>query len=144
MSLKDKGGLSKMIAMVSVKDYTIVGVGSSIKEASRSYKNTLHQLSGNFTPDQFENQIEVPGTILRFGQDVRNGNSSYYIQLKEYPEIIFVGSSSISNEFTISHVGDSVSLRIDDLSSSLIDVISFDNKDITQRQKVEKSLFITK
>jgi hypothetical protein len=38
MTLKDKGGLVKMFAMVAISDYTIVGVGNTMREALTSFK----------------------------------------------------------------------------------------------------------
>ncbi|QZT38415.1 hypothetical protein K5X82_05845 [Halosquirtibacter xylanolyticus] len=141
MSLKDKGGLSKMTAMVSVRDYTIVGVGNNLKETLRNYKNTLHQLDGTISPTQSENQVQIKGTIVRLGRDIRGGNTSYYMQLREFPKVIFIGSSIISNELPISNVGDTVKIVIDDFSDPFIDIVSFDNKSITQRLKVNKKMF---
>jgi hypothetical protein len=46
MTLKDKGGLVKMFAMVAISDYTIVGVGNTMREALTSFKN-VYNMSGN-------------------------------------------------------------------------------------------------
>ncbi|MDU6249664.1 MAG: hypothetical protein E6612_12215, partial [Paeniclostridium sordellii] len=41
MSLKDKAGLVKMVAFVSVEDFNIVGIGDTKEEALRSYREQL-------------------------------------------------------------------------------------------------------
>jgi hypothetical protein len=45
MTLKDKGGLVKMFAMVAISDYTIVG-SVIMREALTSFKN-VYNMSGN-------------------------------------------------------------------------------------------------
>jgi hypothetical protein len=45
MTLKDKGGLVKMFAMVAISDYTIVGVGNTMREALTSFKNVYSQIT---------------------------------------------------------------------------------------------------
>ncbi|MFZ4724406.1 MAG: hypothetical protein ACOYMD_03095, partial [Paludibacter sp.] len=42
MTLKDNGGLVKMYAMVAIEDYTIVGVGNTLREALMAYKNAFN------------------------------------------------------------------------------------------------------
>jgi hypothetical protein len=41
MTLKDKGGLVKMFAMVAISDYTIVGVGNTMREALTSLRMSI-------------------------------------------------------------------------------------------------------
>jgi hypothetical protein len=42
MTLKDDGGLVKMYAMVAISDYTIVGVGNSMRETLTSFKSAYN------------------------------------------------------------------------------------------------------
>ena len=136
MSLKDNAGLIKMIAMVSVEDYTIVGVGNNIKEALRAYKNALHSKGNAVAPNRFANSYIVKSVIMRVSKDIRNGNSFYYLMLKDYTNKIFVGSSLISNEIPLSLVGDSVQITYDEGQNELVDISKFDNLEI-KLQKTE-------
>ena len=129
MSLKDNGGLVKMYAMVGINDYTVVGVGNTLRETLTSFKNTYNmtgnKLSGN-TPTV---KKEVISIITRVQNDVKNGNSFYYFVLKDNPKI-FVGSSNISLQLPISQIGDRVKITYDDDVEKIIDISSFENLDL--------------
>ena len=145
MSLKDNAGLVKMIAMVSVEDYTIVGVGNNIKETLRAYKNALHSKGNAVAPNRFSTSYTVKSMVTRLSKDIRNGNSFYYIMLKDYGNKIFVGSSLISNEITVTQVGDSVQITYDEDENEIVDISQFDNLNIklqkTKAQKKKKKDF---
>jgi hypothetical protein len=139
MSLKDNAGLIKMIAMVSVEDYTIVGVGNNIKEALRAYKNALHSKGNAVAPNRFSTSYKIKSTVMRLAKDIRNGNSFYYIMLKGYENKIFVGSSLISNEITVTQTGDSVQITYDEDENEIVDISQFDNLNINlQKTKAQK------
>jgi hypothetical protein len=129
MSLKDNGGLVKMYAMVGINDYTVVGVGNTLRETLTSFKNTYNmtgnRLSGN-TPTV---KKEIISTIVRIQNDVKNGNSFYYFILKDSPKV-FVGSSNISAQLPISQTGDKIKVTYDDDIEKIIDISTFENLDL--------------
>ena len=127
MTLKDNGGLVKMYAMVAIEDYTVVGVGNTLREALMAYKNAFNQ-SGNKinTKSKTEKNI-IKSVITRFNGDVKNGNTYYYFTLKNLPKI-FIGSSQISNDFPLTNIGDSVYITFDNDNQEVIDVSTFKNK----------------
>ena len=126
MALKDNGGLVKMYAMVGINDYTVVGVGNTLRESLTAFKNTYNmtgnKLSGN-TPSV---KKEVISTIVRIQNDVKNGNSFYYFILKDSPKV-FVGSSNISTQLPISQIGDKIKVTYDEDLEKVIDISSFEN-----------------
>ena len=131
MTLKDNGGLVKMYAMVAIEDYTIVGVGNTMREALMAYKNAFNQ-SGNkiSTKSKTEKSI-IKSVISRINGDVKNGNTYYYFTLKNYPKI-FIGSSQISNDFPLTNLGDSVYITFDNDNQEAIDVSTFRNKNFSK------------
>ncbi|MES2812825.1 MAG: hypothetical protein V4670_10190 [Bacteroidota bacterium] len=129
MTLKDKGGLVKMFAMVSINDYTIVGVGNTMREALMSYKGA-YNMSGNIIkPNANTDKKTIQSTIVRIQNDVKNGNSFYYFTVTDYPKI-FVGSSQLSNELPITRVGDVVEISFDIDNEEVIDVSTFKNNSV--------------
>lgn len=129
MTLKDKGGLVKMFAMVSINDYTIVGVGNTMRETLMAYKNA-YNMSGNIIkPEAASDKKVVKSTITRIQNDVKNGNSYYYFTVADSPKI-FVGSSQLSNQLPISRVGDAVEITFDVDNEEVIDVSTFKNTSI--------------
>jgi len=131
MTLKDNGGLVKMYAMVAIEDYTIVGVGNTLRESLMAYKNAFNQ-SGNKinTKSKTEKNI-IKSVITRINGDVKNGNTYYYFTLKNMPKV-FIGSSQISNDFPLTNLGDSVYITFDNDNQEVIDVSTFRNKNFSK------------
>jgi hypothetical protein len=131
MTLKDNGGLVKMYAMVAIEDYTIVGVGNTLRESLMAYKNAFNQ-SGNKinTKSKTEKNI-IKSVITRINGDVKNGNTYYYFTLRNMPKV-FIGSTQISNDFPLTNLGDSVYVSFDNDNQEVIDVSTFKNKNFNK------------
>lgn len=126
MTLKDDGGLVKMYAMVAISDYTIVGVGNTMRETLMSYKNVYNMAGNKINPNAENNKKILKSVVTRIQNDVKNGNSFYYFTTKDYPNI-FVGSSQLSNQLPVTIVGDSIKVSFDIDLEEVIDVSSFEN-----------------
>lgn len=127
MSLKDQAGLIKMIAMVSVEDYSIVGVGDELKDALRNYKDAYNSSGNNPIVTPSTNSKSVAGRITRISEDISGGNSYYYMMIEGVETKIFIGSSSVSRKLPLTAVGDSVKLIYDDGKKEEIDLTGFEN-----------------
>merc|ERR1711916_285396 len=114
MSLKDQAGLIKMIAMVSIEDYSVVGVGNDIKESLRAYKSAINSKGNALAPSSMVKNYEIETTVSRISIDNRNGNTYYYMILKNHENKVFVGTSLISNELPITEVNDKIKVSYDD------------------------------
>ena len=126
MTLKDDGGLVKMFAMVAISDYTIVGVGNTMRETLTSFKNVYNMADNKINPNSVSNKKSLKSVVTRIQNDVKNGNSFYYFKVKDYPNI-FVGSSQISNQLPVTMVGDSIKISFDVDLEEVIDISSFEN-----------------
>jgi hypothetical protein len=126
MTLKDDGGLVKMYAMVAISDYTIVGVGNSMREALTSFKSAYNMTGNKLNSASVTNKKQLKSVVTRITNDVKNGNSFYYFTTKDYPNI-FVGSSQISNQLPVTIVGDSIKVSFDVDNEEVIDVSTFEN-----------------
>ncbi|AWH84863.1 hypothetical protein HYN59_06880 [Flavobacterium album] len=126
MTLKDGGGLVKMYAMVAIGDYTIVGVGNTMRETLMSYKNVYNMAGNRINPDDKDTRKTLKAVVGRIQSDIKNGNSFYYFTVSNYPKI-FIGSSQLSNEFPVTVVGDSINISFDVDNEDVIDVTTFDN-----------------
>jgi len=129
MTLKDDGGLVKMFAMVAIEDYTIVGVGNTLRETLMAYKSAMNMTGNKLDIKNANQKISIETVITRISNDVKNGSSFYYFTVKNNSNI-FIGSSQISNEMPISAVGDSIIISFDSDTQGVIDVSSFRNKTI--------------
>ena len=137
MTLKDDGGLVKMYAMVDISDYTIVGVGNTMRETLTSFKNVYNMADNKINPNAVSDKKIVKSIITRIQNDVKNGNSFYYFKVKDYPNI-FVGSSQISNQLPVTIVGDSISVSFDQDLEEIIDISSFLNLNLKGSLKNKK------
>jgi hypothetical protein len=134
MTLKDDGGLVKMFAMVAISDYTIVGVGNTMRETLTSFKNVYNMADNKINPNSVSNKKSLKSVVTRIQNDVKNGNSFYYFKVKDYPNI-FVGSSQISNQLPVTIVGDSVTISFDVDLEEVIDISSFENSNLKASMK---------
>lgn len=123
LSLKDQAGLIKMVAMVSVRDHSIVGVGETLEEALRSYR-------GGKVVDKKEGIYTTYGHVKRIQSSLIDGKTSYYFTLDNVPNKIFLGESIVSTEFPLTAVSDSVMVAYDDARQATIPVAKFDNLDL--------------
>ena len=129
MTLKDDGGLVKMFAMVAIEDYTIVGVGNTLRETLMAYKNAFNMTSNKLSIKNSAQKTILKSVVTRINNDVKNGNSFYYFTVKDYNNI-FIGSSQISNALPVSGVGDSIEISFDSDTQGIIDISSFKNMTI--------------
>ncbi|SFE26454.1 hypothetical protein [Flavobacterium xueshanense] len=134
MTLKDNGGLVKMFAMVAISDYTIVGVGNTMRETLTSFKNVYNMADNKINPNSVSNKKSLKSVVTRIQNDVKNGNSFYYFKVKDYPNI-FVGSSQISNQLPVTIVGDSINISFDVDLEEVIDISSFENINLKATMK---------
>ena len=116
-----------MIAMVSVEDYSIVGVGDELKDALRNYKDAYNSSGNNPIVTPSTNSKSVAGRITRISEDISGGNSYYYMMIEGVETKIFIGSSSVSRKLPLTAVGDSVKLIYDDGKKEEIDLTGFEN-----------------
>jgi hypothetical protein len=123
LSLKDQAGLIKMVAMVSVRDHSIVGVGETLEEALRSYR-------GGKVVDKKEGIYTTYGHVKRIQSSLIDGKTSYYFTLDNVPNKIFLGESIVSTEFPLTAISDSVMVAYDDARQATIPVAKFDNLDL--------------
>lgn len=108
VSLKDAAGLVKMYAFVDVKQYQIVGTGSTVDEAKKNYRETL-----NLEDSVPEEPVEVTGksgTIDAIADVVVNGNTCYYFTLTGSRDVYTV-SVTVSDQLPFLKAGDPVAFR---------------------------------
>lgn len=135
LSLKDQAGLIKMVAMVSVSNHSIVGVGETLEEALRSYR-------GGRPTEVKKGTYFVQGHVARIKEVIADNKTQYYLSLEEVPNKIFSAELIISDELPLTMVKDSVSIAYDDGRMGLIPVAKFDNTalkaEATQTQQLSQ------
>ncbi|MDF2613005.1 MAG: putative rane protein [Clostridia bacterium] len=127
MSLKDKAELIKMVAFVSVEDYSLLGLGETKQDALRSYKESLKAKGNTINIGNNSSVLSASGKISRINQSVQGGNTYYYFTLDSMPDLIFSSSISVSSEIAVTQVGDTVALSYETYGNNSIDITAFDN-----------------
>ena len=132
MTLKDKGGLVKMYAMVAISDYTIVGVGNTMRETLTAYKSVYNTNGSKINATSSSTKKTLKSVVTRIQNDVKNGNSFYYFKVRDYQNI-FVGSSQVSSQLPMTIVGDSINISFDIDLEEVIDVSTFENRSLGKK-----------
>ncbi|QYE96750.1 hypothetical protein [Paraclostridium sordellii] len=135
MSLKDKAGLVKMVAFVSVEDFNIVGIGDTKEEALRSYREQLKSKGNNVQVENDNTKVVKTGIVKRISSDVIDGNTSYYFILEGINDSIFIVSSKVSHEVPLTKEGDSIKISYDKEHKGNIDILEFDNISMNQKEE---------
>ncbi|HKL86162.1 MAG TPA: hypothetical protein VJ861_07525 [Treponemataceae bacterium] len=124
LTLKDKGGLIKMIAMVSVEDYTLLGIGDDTEEALRNYKVALMGKFANADIQEGLDIVRLTGIVERINSDIMKGTSFYYLRLKNFSKT-FTMTSQISKEIILTLPGDTIEIGYENTESDLVEINSF-------------------
>ncbi|MCB5271912.1 MAG: hypothetical protein LHW56_08715 [Candidatus Cloacimonetes bacterium] len=111
MTLKDAAGLVKMYCFVSVRDFSLVGVGETVKSAREAYLMTLASSQIGSLRGELSKKESLTGRISRIATDVKDGRSFYYFSLAEKPGFIFVATSNLSSFLPLSKQDDQVSIE---------------------------------
>jgi hypothetical protein len=135
MTLKDREGLVKQYALVSVSNYSIVGVGDTITQAYRDYQTALRQGGQGFdslVPGSGE-RTTVTGSVNRIGSRFDGSQTIYYLVLDEHPDKIFTAEGDLSSKLPLTRDGDRVSIVCTLFEGNpIVQVESFDNPAIGQ------------
>lgn len=112
MSLKDSAGLVKMYAFVDVRQYQIVGTGTSVKAALNAFFEELQNSDeidfGDKSGSALKEQT-VTGVIADIRSAVVGGETRYYILLQN-DATVYVAEVGINSRLPFAKAGDSVTM----------------------------------
>lgn len=131
-TLKDNQGLVKQYAFVNVRDYSKVGTGETLDEARTNYAKLVFGTQGSLLDSSLGEHKTIEATIERIGTSQTDGNTYYTILLKEHPELLLMGSGTISAELPISYEGDPVKIEYIDGKNKTKTIVTFDNLKFNQ------------
>ena len=109
MTLKDRAGLIKQYAFVSVSNYTNVGTGETIDSALRNFRQVMGSSNDGIITGQ--NAKEAEGKVYRIASEALGESITYKLILKEKPDQIFTISYDLSNELALTEPGDRVKIN---------------------------------
>ncbi len=112
MSLKDSAGLVKMYAFVDVRQYQIVGTGTSVKGALNAFFEELQNSDEVDFGDESGSALKeqtVTGVIADIRSAVVGGETRYYILLQN-DTTVYVAEVGINSRLPFAKAGDSVTM----------------------------------
>lgn len=139
-SLKDKAGLVKSVAFISVEDFSILGIGETKEDALRNYREALTSKGNNVTIENDTTRQEIEGVITRISPDVKNGNTFYYMTVDTAQSIIFTSKSNVAHEMPLTVVGDKVKISYEKGQKGFVDIIEFNNLTIADVESKNDSV----
>lgn len=138
-TLKDKEGLVKLMAFVSVENYQVVGTGETIQSAYLAYSQSMASRGNDMLPDSKVSSQKAQGKILRISRDTQRGNTFYYLIIEGQENKAFVGSVATSIELSLSREGDTVEIGFEEGGNPTVIMTAFDNKSL-EFQKTESQI----
>lgn len=128
-SIKDSAGLQKKVAMVSVEDINIVGVGNNREEAYKAYKEALSS-KGSKIETNSEDLETVSGVIERINTINIDGNSFVYLKIQDNP-MLFKSTLKDSSIY-LATKGDTIEIKYSKSESNKkeIDILEFKNNSL--------------
>ena len=135
MTLKDREGLIKQYAMVSVQNYSIVGVGETKAQVYKNYQQAMRQsgTGDSFISSSGETKKTV-GNVVRIEGEFNGSTMKYYLIVEGSEDKIFVADTGISHELPLTRDGDKVSLSYFEYDGPVMEVTEFDNLTFTQKE----------
>lgn len=134
MTLKDKEGLIKQYAMVSVTDYSVVGTGETIASAIRDYEQGMKNVGMLPNIGQTEGiNTKVSGTVKRIASEFDGQSTIYKILLEENQKQIFIADAGLSVELALTEVGDKVTIEYFGEETGIQNASSYDNESFSQK-----------
>ncbi|MCI6737023.1 MAG: hypothetical protein MR593_02710 [Intestinibacter sp.] len=128
-ALKDKAGLVKSVAFISVEDYSVLAVGNNKREALAAYKEALESEGEDLKFETDVDTVELSGTVDRISADVQDGMTTYFFTLKNN-NTLFKGTSKTSDRLPLTKSGDNVSISYTKTDSATISITKFENNSI--------------
>ncbi|MEG1942368.1 MAG: hypothetical protein RR049_01010 [Angelakisella sp.] len=126
MTLKDKEGLIKQYALVSVVNYSTVGTGETVAQAMTDYQKAL----SNDSSVNIENDLEVlelSGTVNRIASEFNGDTTVYKLILNERPGKIFTIDAVMSEQLALTAKDDRVKLSYRDSELNTLLCTAFEN-----------------
>jgi hypothetical protein len=133
MTLKDSAGLVKMFSFVSVRDFSLVGVGETIRGARDNYQMALANSRTASLADAAELRTTLDGTVGRIGSDIKDGRTYYYFSINERPDKVFIATSNLSSFLPLTGSGDSVDVEFLESEDKDISLSRFKNTSLGEK-----------
>jgi len=137
--IKDADGNPKQIGVASVVNRDVVVSHNLIKGALRAFRANLRSKGNVAGTDSNVDVLTATGIVMRFGSEVLEGNTYFYVVIDTEPHKVFMSAPGLNSaELPVTLPGDRVTIHYDDAGRSIVDMTSYDNQRLTfQRSETE-------
>lgn len=118
MVLKDSGGLTKMYALVGLKDYSIVATGETQQEAMAAYKKKIGLSDTGASASKTAKTVTVKIEKIQYAEVDGNtyayliaGGKAYKLSVRDNEKVV------------LCNVGDTVSLKCSDTTATIVEAM---------------------
>ncbi len=106
-------------------------IADNLADALRQYQKLLAGSGNQVAPENAHNTVFVEGIVDRFAQEVRGGNSTYYVHLIDFPHLFTGGGDQLSApKLPMTEIGEKVKIGYIASDEDVLPMISFDNLDL--------------
>ncbi|MEG0074137.1 MAG: hypothetical protein RR751_06555 [Clostridia bacterium] len=137
MTLKDKEGLIKQYAFVSVKDYTTVVAADTVELALKAYKKSIGETGQVADENKTETLTAITLKVKRIASERVKDELVYKIMLEDsavtaedMKDKIYIAKAALSEELALTNVGDMVEIKVYKTNTKISMVEEIDNKEI--------------
>ncbi|MEG0511051.1 MAG: hypothetical protein RR594_07215, partial [Clostridia bacterium] len=137
MTLKDKEGLIKQYAFVSVKDYTTVVAADTVELALKAYKKSIGETGQVADENKTETLTSITLKVKRIASERIKDELVYKIMLEDsavtaedMKDKIYIAKAALSEELALTNVGDMVEIKVYKTNTKISMVEEIDNKEI--------------
>ena len=121
VALKDDAGLVKMYAFVNVRQYQIVGKGTTLQQCEADYTAKLKSNGITEVPEDTAQTLELTAAITEIRSAVVNGNTHLYFSLTDSDKVFVCSVADFAETITY-NVGDTVTVFYKQSESMLVTV----------------------
>jgi len=129
--LKGNSGLIMQYAFVNIQNFNIVGFGDSLASARLDYMRKYTDAGNRISFSDKAYSYTAEDVVKRVSQINRDGTTYFYLLLKDNDSQLFTCSIDISPELVVTEPGDRVKIEYISTNNQMVDIISFDNLEIS-------------
>ncbi|MEG1875312.1 MAG: hypothetical protein RR185_07045 [Angelakisella sp.] len=129
MPLKDKEGLIKQYALVSVVNYSTVGTGETIALAMKDYQRALSN-DTSIDLGSTSQSVQITGTVKRIAAEYNGNGTVYKLMLNEMPGRIFILDNGLSDQLALTAAADKVTIDYMNSETGSLLATDFSNQSI--------------
>ncbi|MNR71911.1 hypothetical protein D3C71_25900 [compost metagenome] len=130
MALKDKTGIARAFAMVSIEDFQRVAVSETLASTARQYQAKLVMDRTRLDAAAGTSLTEAKAKVLRISSEVRNGTTTYLLLLEGQGSRLFSAGPDIADTLALTREGDLVQVSFNQGASRIAGLVGFSNESL--------------